>query len=62
MRDSTGGLIGEKVPDGTRYYYFVDGLGSVVAVMDSVGTIVNRYGYDPYGKSTFSSGSVANPW
>ena len=62
MRDATGGLIGEKVPDGTRYYYFVDGLGSVVAVMDSVGTIVNRYGYDPYGKSTFSSGSVENPW
>ncbi len=62
MRDSTGGLMGEKIPNGTRYYYFVDGLGSVVAVVDSSSSVVNRYGYDPFGKSTFSSGSVANPW
>ncbi len=24
--------------------------------------MANRYGYDPYGKLTSSSGSVANPW
>lgn len=22
----------------------------------------NRYGYDPYGRTTYVSGAVANPW
>ena len=45
-----------------RYYYLFDGLGSVVALVDSSGTIVNTYKYDPYGRSVSSTGTVANPW
>lgn len=43
-------------PTRRRTLYFLnDGLGSIVAVInDSGSTVGNRYGYDPYGKSTFS--------
>jgi hypothetical protein len=40
-----------------------DGLGSVVAVINEVGTTIgHRYGYDAWGKQTSRSGTVANPW
>jgi RHS repeat-associated protein len=61
-RDDKGNLIGERTPDGNRWYYLKDGLGSVVAVISQSGSIGNRYGYDPYGKVVTSSGMVANPW
>lgn len=54
-RDNNGNLIGERLPGGARWYFLNDGLGSIVAVInDSGSTVGNRYGYDPYGKSTFS--------
>jgi RHS repeat-associated protein len=63
IRDNHGQLIGERTPDGNHWFYLTDGLGSVVAVInDSGSTVGNRYGYDPYGQSTYSSGTVANPW
>jgi RHS repeat-associated protein len=39
-----------------------DGLGSIVGLTDSNGTLVSTYQYDPYGNLTSSTGSVANPW
>jgi len=39
-----------------------DGLGSIVGLTDSNGTLVSTYAYDPYGNLTSSTGSVANPW
>lgn len=45
-----------------RYYYLFDGLGSVVALVNSSGTVVNTYKYDPYGRVVSTTGTVANPW
>jgi len=42
MIDAAGG--------GCIYYYHFDGLGSVVALSDNTGTIVERYEYSPFGK------------
>ena len=55
--------MGERLAGGT-YYYLFDGLGSVVALTDATGKLVNRYAYDPYGNPIASgtSGSVADPW
>jgi len=61
-RDNTGLLVGERLPGGTRFYYLYDGLGNVVALTDSSGNVVNTYSYEPYGKTTTSTGANANPW
>lgn len=61
-RDSSGTLIGERIA-GNHYYYLTDALNSVVAVISGDGlTVSDRYGYDPYGNRTSSSGTVVNPW
>ena len=39
------------------YYYTRDHLGSVREMLNSSGTIVARYAYDPYGRTTLVSGS-----
>ena len=41
----------------TLYYYTRDHLGSVREMLNSAGSIVARYGYDPYGKTTLVSGT-----
>lgn len=46
---------------GTRYYYHFDGLGSVAALSDSDGDIVERYSYDVFGEPNRTS-SVGNPY
>jgi len=64
-RDDQGTLIGQRSPGGARHYYLFDGLGSVVAMTDAAGNVVNRYRYDPYGKPMAGPGTredVANPW
>jgi len=62
LRDSQGSLLGERIGS-DHYYYLTDGLGSIVAVISGDGlTLGDRYGYDPYGNTTYHSGTVANPW
>jgi len=40
-------------PSGTsRYWYVLDGLGSVVALTSITGTVVDRYAYDSWGEET----------
>jgi len=48
--DQKGGFV-DVDPDGTRhwYYYLTDQVGSVLAVIDSDGNIVNQYDYDAFG-------------
>ncbi|MBV1928596.1 MAG: hypothetical protein KUG81_03690 [Gammaproteobacteria bacterium] len=46
---------------GNRYYYHSDPNGSVIAVTDSSGTVVERYTYDPFGEVT-SASIVGNPY
>ncbi|WP_431944004.1 RHS repeat-associated core domain-containing protein [Micromonospora marina] len=48
--------------NGVRYYYLVDGLGSVVGVVNGSATKVNSYSYDPYGIQLSASQRVSNPW
>jgi RHS repeat-associated protein len=42
---------------GLNYYYTRDHLGSVREMLNSSGTIVARYGYDSYGRTTLVSGT-----
>jgi RHS repeat-associated protein len=63
LRDGKGNLLGQRLPDASRWYYLRDGLGSIVAVINGNGsTVANRYAYDPYGKVTTSTGTQSNPW
>ncbi len=40
------------VRDGKMYFYLKNTVGSVVAIADTSGNVVERYDYDPYGKPT----------
>jgi len=40
----------DVVNDNAKYYYHFDGLGSVVALSDESGNIVERYSYDVFGE------------
>ena len=44
-----------------KYYYHFDGLGSVVALSNSSGNVVERYEYDVFGQPTNAS-DVNNPY
>jgi len=46
---------------GTKYYYHFDGLGSVIALSNISGGIVERYSYDVYGEPNRVS-AVGNPY
>ena len=61
-RCSCGLLNSEQTPDGKRYYYLFDGLGSIVGLTDSTGSEVNAYDYDPYGNMLNQKEGVSNPW
>jgi RHS repeat-associated protein len=54
--------LGERI--GSAHYYFLkNAIGSIVAVINGSGqTVSDRYGYDPYGNTTYSSVTVANPF
>lgn len=60
-RDNSGGLISLRT-NGTRYYYLVDGLGSVVGLVNTTASRINSYSYDPYGVQLSASQQIANPW
>jgi RHS repeat-associated protein len=59
VRTPDGQLLSERTASGT-YYYLTDALGSVMALTNSTGAVVNTYAYDPYGATTATSGSTAN--
>ncbi|HLJ32500.1 MAG TPA: hypothetical protein VKU38_02565, partial [Ktedonobacteraceae bacterium] len=48
-RCSCGLLNNERIPNGSRYYYLFDGLGSIVGMTSDSGNKVNSYDYDAYG-------------
>jgi RHS repeat-associated protein len=53
------GRIGE-VSGTNTYYYLPDGLGSVVALTNAAGAVVNTYDYDVFGALRGSTGTQAN--
>jgi len=46
---------------GAEFYYHQDGLGSVVALTNASGFLVESYAYGPYGETTEAS-AVSNPF
>jgi RHS repeat-associated protein len=44
------------------YYYHKDGLGSITAITDAVGNVVQAYVYDSFGKIVNQTGSIENPY
>ncbi|MCM8813406.1 MAG: hypothetical protein NC924_05645 [Candidatus Omnitrophica bacterium] len=46
--------------NGQRYFYLLDGLGSVIALTDDSGAVVESYTYDAFGKPEQASG-IGNP-
>jgi RHS repeat-associated protein len=47
-----GGNLNSVLVGATRYYVFYDGAGSVAGLINSSGTQVGSYSYDPYGNTT----------
>jgi len=45
--------------NGVTYYYILNGQGDVVRLVDSTGSVVASYEYDPYGKILSATGSMA---
>ncbi len=64
VRCSCGLLNDARTPDGKKYYYLFDGLGSIVAMTDGTGKEVNAYDYDPYGNmvNSVEQSGLNNPW
>jgi RHS repeat-associated protein len=58
-----GGLAGPSAPAATSvYYYLPDILGSVLALADAAGNLVERYSYDPYGKTLIERHESGGGW
>jgi uncharacterized protein RhaS with RHS repeats len=57
-------LNDERTPDGKKYSYLFDGLGSIAAMTDGSGNEVNSYDYDPYGNiiNQQEQSGLNNPW
>ncbi|MFP4473401.1 MAG: RHS repeat-associated core domain-containing protein [Candidatus Omnitrophota bacterium] len=47
----TDNILVMQRPDGDRYFYHHDRLGSVTAVTNGAGAVVEAYQYDPYGRT-----------
>ncbi len=56
-----GGLLAMDV-GGTLYYYLFDGSGSVVGLVDSTGTPVKTYSYEPFGGLKSQTGTFDQPY
>ena len=47
---SGGAMMVEKDGEQKLYYNYTDRLGSIVAIADAEGNVIERYAYDPWGK------------
>ncbi len=62
-RCSCGLLVNERLPNGSKYYYLFDGLGSTVGLTSSSSSSeVNAYDYNPYGNVLDETTNQPNPW
>lgn len=55
------GLTAQADASGALSFYDFDLIGSTAGITDATGQYVNRYAYDPFGNSLFSSEAVGNP-
>jgi len=58
-RDPAGTLIAQRGTTG-EFYYYLDGLGSVLGLIDTTGNVQATYSYDPYGATTNIGGPNSN--
>jgi RHS repeat-associated protein len=56
------GLISKITPTDQAYFYHYNGLGSTIAITDSLGNIVNKYAYDAFGKVLSQTENIPNPF
>jgi RHS repeat-associated protein len=47
---------------GNVWYYHTDGLGSVTAMTDSAGAVIQTYSYDSFGNIVNQTGSIQQPY
>ena len=59
LKDESGANFGFTY-DGNTYYYLTNLQGDVTGIVDSTGTQVVSYTYDPYGKPLAVTGSMAD--
>ena len=52
----------KMVRDGNEYYYVADGLGSIAALTDAGGNVVQQYKYSVFGEMLEKTGNVENPF
>ena len=57
-RDPSGQLVDQRGP--SNYYPLTDGQGTIIALTDASGHLINSYTYDPNGNRTTSTGSAPN--
>jgi RHS repeat-associated protein len=66
VREPGGTLISQKLSSGQSFYYYFDGLGSVVGLVDGSGNQRAKYSYDPFGAHATETGvngaAPGNPW
>jgi RHS repeat-associated protein len=66
VREPGGTLISQKLSTGDSFYYYFDGLGSVIGLVDGSGNQRAKYSYDPFGAHATETGvngaAPANPW
>jgi RHS repeat-associated protein len=58
-RTPSGDAVGNRLNNGTRYYYATDHLGSVVGMFDKTGAYLGGYSYSPYGEQRAISAGTA---
>lgn len=61
VHDVQGNLVA-RLTSTTRHYYLVDGLGSVIKLVDNTGAVTNEYAYDSWGAMTVVTAGVLNPF
>lgn len=47
---------------GSTYYYLANSLGSIAALTNSSGSILEQYSYDAYGQPSITSSAYGNPY
>jgi RHS repeat-associated protein len=62
VRDSGGNPIGFRDSSGGHWYYLLDGLGSVVGMVNGDGsTLTDKYVYDEFGRVTSKTEATPQP-
>ena len=62
VRYVQGAGLEARVDESGAAYYMYDALGSVTALLDDEGQVLNRYAYDPEGRTLDAHEAVDNPF